>query len=68
MEKINTDSLQEMKGYAEPALLEYGVGDRFQFLRKGYFIIDTDTKAGDIILNRIVGLKDSWAKAQKDSV
>lgn len=68
MEKINTDSLQEMKGYAEPTLLEYGVGDRFQFLRKGYFIIDTDTKDGDIVLNRIVGLKDSWAKAQKDSV
>ncbi len=68
MEKINTNSLTEMKGYAEPAILEYGVGDRFQFLRKGYFIIDTDTKDGDIILNRIVGLKDSWAKVQKDSV
>ena len=68
MEKINTNSLTEMKGYAEPAILEYGVGDRFQFLRKGYFIIDTDTKDGDIVLNRIVGLKDSWAKAQKDSV
>ena len=68
MEKINTNSLTEMKGYAEPAILEYGIGDRFQFLRKGYFIIDTDTKDGDIVLNRIVGLKDSWAKAQKDSV
>ena len=68
MEKINQNSLTEMKGYAEPAILEYGVGDRFQFLRKGYFIIDTDTKDGDIVLNRIVGLKDSWAKAQKDSV
>ncbi len=68
MEKINTNSLTEMKGYAEPAISEYGVGDRFQFLRKGYFIIDTDTKDGDIVLNRIVGLKDSWAKAQKDSV
>ena len=68
MEKINTNSLTEMRGYAEPAISEYGVGDRFQFLRKGYFIIDTDTKDGDIVLNRIVGLKDSWAKAQKDSV
>ncbi len=68
MEKINTDSLTVMHGFAEPAISEYGVGDRFQFLRKGYFIIDSDTKAGDIVLNRIVGLKDSWAKAQKETV
>ena len=65
MEKINTNSLIEMKGFAEPAISEYKVGDRFQFLRKGYFIIDTDTTDGNLILNRIVGLKDSWAKMQK---
>lgn len=65
MEKINTNSLVEMKGFAEPAISEYKVGDRFQFLRKGYFIIDKDTTDGNLILNRIVGLKDSWAKMQK---
>ena len=68
MEKINTNSLVEMKGFAEPAISEYKIGDRFQFLRKGYFIIDSDTKEGNIILNRIVGLKDSWAKVQKGSI
>ncbi len=65
MEKINTNSLIEMKGFAEPAISEYKVGDRFQFLRKGYFIIDKDTTDGNLVLNRIVGLKDSWAKMQK---
>ena len=65
MEKINKDSLNVMQSKAEPAILDYKVGDRFQFLRKGYFIIDQDTTEGHIVVNRIVGLKDSWAKMQK---
>lgn len=65
MEKINKDSLTVMQSKAEPAILDYKVGDRFQFLRKGYFIIDQDTTEGHIVVNRIVGLKDSWAKMQK---
>lgn len=64
MEKINPNSLTAMESYAEPAILNYEVGSRFQFLRKGYFIIDTDTTPEHIVLNRIVGLKDSWAKIQ----
>ena len=51
-----------MQSKAEPAILDYKVGDRFQFLRKGYFIIDQDTTEGHIVVNRIVGLKDSWGK------
>lgn len=65
MEKINKDSLTVMQSKAEPAILDYKAGDRFQFLRKGYFIIDQDTTEGHIVVNRIVGLKDSWAKMQK---
>jgi glutaminyl-tRNA synthetase len=37
-------------------------GSRFQFLRQGYFIQDKDSTAEHPVFNRIVGLKDSWAK------
>lgn len=65
MEKINTNSLVTLASKAEPAIKEYGIGSRFQFLRKGYFIIDKDTTDTELVVNRIVGLKDSWAKLQK---
>lgn len=54
-----------MKSKAEPAIKEYPVGSRFQFLRKGYFIIDQDTTKDHLVCNRIVGLRDTWAKLQK---
>ena len=65
MEKVNTNSLTVMKSKAEPAIKEYPVGSRFQFLRKGYFIIDQDTTKDHLVCNRIVGLRDTWAKLQK---
>ena len=65
MEKVNTDSLVVMNGKAEPVIKEYDVGSRFQFLRKGYFIIDKDSTKKQIVCNRIVGLRDTWAKLQK---
>ena len=40
-------------------------GDHFQFLRQGYFVTDKDSKPDHIVMNRIVGLRDSWAKVQK---
>lgn len=65
MEKVNTNSLTVMHSKVEPSIKEYHVGDRFQFLRKGYFIIDQDTTEDHIVVNRIVGLRDTWAKLQK---
>ncbi|MDU7217265.1 MAG: glutamine--tRNA ligase, partial [Dialister sp.] len=65
MEKINQDSLEIFEGKAEPIIKEYQIGDRFQFLRKGYFIIDQDSSEEHLICNRIVGLRDTWAKLQK---
>ncbi len=66
-EKVNEASLRVLAALAEPAILEYPVGTRFQFMRQGYFVIDTDTTAGHPVVNRIVGLRDTWAKirAQK---
>lgn len=65
IEKVNPNSLTVCQSYAEAAIADYKVGDRFQFLRKGYFIIDTDSTHDHLVVNRIVGLRDTWAKLQK---
>ncbi|WP_106520968.1 glutamine--tRNA ligase/YqeY domain fusion protein [Taibaiella chishuiensis] len=63
---INPDSLQVVaNAYIEPALTQAQPGDRFQFLRKGYFCADKDSTPGHLVFNRTVGLKDSWAKEAK---
>lgn len=63
---INPDSLQVIsKAYIEPGLLKAEPGERFQFLRKGYFCVDTDSTADKVIFNRTVTLKDTWAKEAK---
>jgi glutaminyl-tRNA synthetase len=62
-EYINSDSLQVIKtAFAEPALGEAKFDERYQFLRKGYFVLDRDTSASRIVFNRTVTLKDTWAK------
>ncbi len=64
---INPDSLEVLNNsLIEPALINAEKGSRYQFLRHGYFIVDTkDSKEGAPVFNRIVPLKDSWAKIQK---
>jgi glutaminyl-tRNA synthetase len=66
---INPDSLVTVEGFGEASLASAKAGDRFQFERQGYFYADPiDSKPGHIVYNRIVGLKDSWAKiAQEDA-
>lgn len=65
LSQINPDSLHVFHSKGEAALASYHVGDKFQFLRQGYFVIDPDTTANHIVVNRIVGLRDTWAKMQK---
>lgn len=63
---LNPDSLQILKGCkAEMSILEAHTGDKYQFLRQGYFTPDYDSTQDSIIFNRIIGLKDSWAKIEK---
>jgi glutaminyl-tRNA synthetase len=63
---INPDSLTIISNaWVEPALLEAGMEDKFQFLRLGYFCKDKNSTTDKIIFNRTVGLKDSWAKEVK---
>ncbi|HEY1112062.1 MAG TPA: glutamate--tRNA ligase family protein, partial [Chitinophagaceae bacterium] len=65
---INPDSLQIVKTvYAEPALKNSRMADRYQFLRKGYFTLDTKDTYHRLVFNRTVTLKDAWAKEQKKS-
>ena len=62
---LNPASLVVKTVYCERSLGEAKVGDRFQFERVGYFCVDKDSTADQIIFNRTVGLKDTWAKLQK---
>lgn len=61
-EYINENSLQVIKGFVEPSLKESNAGDKFQFIRKGYFCADKESSADKLIFNRTVTLKDAWSK------
>ena len=63
---INPDSLQTITtAYAEPALKNARLDERYQFLRKGYFALDSKDTYHRLVFNRTVTLKDAWAKEQK---
>ncbi|MDP2306007.1 MAG: glutamine--tRNA ligase/YqeY domain fusion protein [Pseudomonadota bacterium] len=60
---LNPRSLTTVTALAEPGLLALGGGAHLQLERVGYFYTDPiDSTAGTVVLNRVVGLKDSWAK------
>jgi glutaminyl-tRNA synthetase len=60
-EYLNPDSLQTIAAvFAEPSLKSASFNDRFQFIRKGYFVLDKDSSTSGMVFNRTVGLKDSW--------
>jgi glutaminyl-tRNA synthetase len=62
---INPDSLQTFTtAYAEPALKNARLAERYQFLRKGYFTLDNKDTYARLVFNRTVTLKDAWAKEQ----
>ena len=67
---LNPDSLETLFGCRlEPALSEALPGSRFQFERQGYFYLDPELRGGGKkIFNRIVPLKDTWAKIEKTRV
>lgn len=60
---LNPESLKVLTNvYAEPALKEAKEGERFQFMRTGYFCKDKDSTSTKLVFNRTVTLKDMWAK------
>jgi glutaminyl-tRNA synthetase len=60
---MNPHSLETLTTcYAERSLKTAAPGNQYQFERLGYFCVDLDTVAGKLIFNRVVPLRDSWAK------
>lgn len=63
---INPESLEVITHvFVEPSLKEAKVEKAVQFIRKGYFCLDKDSKPDHLVFNRTVSLKDTWAKEQK---
>jgi glutaminyl-tRNA synthetase len=62
MEFVNPNSLEIIQAFLEPSLKVAKIGERFQFQRLGYFNVDDDATAENLVFNKIVGLRDSWAK------
>ncbi|HNX02658.1 MAG TPA: glutamine--tRNA ligase/YqeY domain fusion protein [Candidatus Cloacimonas sp.] len=63
---LNPNSLiRKQNCLAEENLQNAKTGDRYQFLRIGYFNTDDDSKPEALVFNRIVDLRDSWAKLSK---
>ncbi|MBO7115969.1 MAG: glutamine--tRNA ligase/YqeY domain fusion protein [Prevotella sp.] len=65
-ELLNPESLTVLKNcYVEQYLTEKKPGDFLQFQRIGYFTLDESSKDGQLVFNKTVGLKDTWAKINK---
>ncbi len=63
---LNPQSLEVLSNcLVEPVLANSQSGDRFQFERLGYFCVDPDSRPGQLVMNRIVSLRDTWAKLAK---
>jgi glutaminyl-tRNA synthetase len=69
MTVLNTDSLETVDAILEPALQELAVGQAVQFERLGYFCADSEEHSAEApVINRIVTLRDSWAKIEKQAM
>ena len=66
-EAMNPNSLVRLTNcMVEPSLIKATADQRYQFLRQGYFCLDAKDSTAELpVFNRVVGLRDSWAKAQK---
>lgn len=62
---VNPDSLKVIQSKVEPSVKYAAAGTKYQFLRQGYFCVDDDTTFEKPVFNRVVSLRDSWAKEQK---
>ena len=69
MDVLNPDSLETVEAMLEPSLANLAVGDAVQFERLGYFCPDSEEhSSASRVLNRIVTLRDSWAKIEKQAM
>jgi glutaminyl-tRNA synthetase len=69
MTVLNPDSLETVDAILEPALADQSVSEPVQFERLGYFTPDAGNDSVDArVINRIVTLRDSWAKIEKQAM
>ena len=70
--QINLNSLEVLADcLLEPSLAGAASGNRYQFMRKGYFCVDSDSTSDKLVFNRIVSLRDTWdriLKAEKNLI
>ena len=62
LKDLNPKSLNITTGYAEPSLARAAPGQRYQFQRKGYFVVDSESTEEKTIFNKTVSLRDNWKK------
>lgn len=63
MADLNPNSMERLTScMVEPSLAGASPGNRYQFLRQGYFCVDPDSSADRLVFNRVVTLRDEWAK------
>lgn len=66
LEHLNPESLTKLDNCPlEPSLADAPIGTQVQFMRKGYFVVDRDSTPGNLVFNRTVALRDTWAKIKK---
>ena len=65
LQQLNPNSLEVKSAKGEAAFRSTQAGDHYHFLRTGYFVTDKDSTADYIVMNRTVGMRDTWAKMQK---
>ena len=66
LSNLNPNSLETLTSCKlEPSLADSKPGDRYQFLRLGYFCVDTDSSKEKLVFNRTVSLYDTWAKIER---
>lgn len=59
-QRFNYDSMKVLSAKVEPSLATAKEGDRFQFMRVGYYVVDRDSTENALVFNEIVGLKDGF--------
>ncbi len=59
-QRFNYDSMKVLSAKVEPSLATAKEGDRFQFMRVGYYVVDRDSTKNALVFNEIVGLKDGF--------
>jgi glutaminyl-tRNA synthetase len=65
LDNLNPNSLEVLQSVVEPSVKAASAGAHYQFERTGYFTVDPDSTPAKLVFNRAVGLKDSYAKAEK---